>query len=278
MTMDFRSSVEAETSMSESMIADCLQTMWAGREIYYYDETGSTNEDVKLLAKKEASHGTLVVANMQSAGRGRKGRDWQSPAGTTISMSILLRPEFAPDKASSLTLVMAMAIARAIKEVCGCDCQIKWPNDLVLNRKKVCGILTEMSVEKGRIQYVVIGAGVNVNLIDFPEEIKEMATSILKETGKRVAREELIACSMYFLEQYYDIYMRTLDLSALREEYNQLLINLDAQVRVLDPKGAYNGIARGITKDGELIVEKENGDFEEVYAGEVSVRGLYGYV
>lgn len=263
--------------LSYAEIASRLQTKWAGRNLYYYDETGSTNTDVKRLAEEGAPHGTLVVADKQTAGRGRKGRSWQSPAGTTICMSLLLRPEFAPDRASGLTLVMALSVAKALEEVCGEKFGIKWPNDIVLNSKKVCGILTEMSAEMDYIHYVVIGAGINVNLMYFPEEIKETATSILKETGQIVSRSEIVERVLHYFEQYYECYLKTLDLSGLREEYNAILVNRDAQVRVLDPKGEYTGTARGITDTGELIVEKEDKTVTEVYAGEVSVRGLYGY-
>lgn len=264
--------------MSQTEIASRLKTRWAGQKLYYYEKTGSTNTDVKKLAEEGAAHGTLVVADMQTAGRGRKGRNWQSPAGTTISMSILLRPQFTPDHASALTLVMAFAVAKALKEVCDCEFQIKWPNDIVLNKKKICGILTEMSAEMDYIHYVVIGVGINMNLLDFPDEIKETATSVLKETGKAVSRAQVVERSMHYFEYYYEEYLKTLDLSGIREEYNEILVNQDTQVEVLDPKGEYTGMARGITDSGELIVEKEDGSRTRVYAGEVSVRGLYGYV
>lgn len=263
--------------LSKVEIASRLQTKWAGRTLYYYDETGSTNTDVKRLAEEGAPHGTLVVADLQTAGRGRKGRNWESPAGTTISMSLLLRPEFAPDHASGLTLVMALAVAKALAEVCETEFKIKWPNDIVLNNKKVCGILTEMSAELDYIHYVVIGIGINVNLMQFPDDIKDMATSVLKETGQIVSRSEIVERVLYYFEKYYETYLKTLDLSGLSEEYNAILVNRDRMVRVLDPKGQYQGTARGITSDGELIVEKEDGSTVQVYAGEVSVRGLYGY-
>ena len=135
-----------------------------------------------------------------------------------------------------------------------------------------------MSAETGYIQYVVIGTGINVNIREFPDEIKDMATSICLETGEKVMRAPLVAKSMEHFEKYYDKFLQTMDLSLLQDEYNELLVNLDKEVRVLDPQGTYEGIARGIDEKGQLLVERPDGRIEKVYAGEVSVRGMYGYV
>ena len=222
----------------------------------------------------------MVVADNQESGRGRRGRSWQSPAGSNVYFTIVLRPSFEPDKASMLTLVMAISVAEAIKEYCGIIAQIKWPNDIVINKKKICGILTEMEIalETNDIQYVVIGVGINTNQTEFPEEMKEMAGSLLSEGGKKVSRAGIIMKVMECFEKNYEIYVQTKNLSCMLEEYNGMLVNKDRQVRVLDPKGEYTGIAKGINEKGELLVQKEDGQVEAVYAGEVSVRGLYSYV
>ncbi len=225
--------------------------------------------------------GTTVVAEKQTAGRGRRGKYWESPPGSAIYMTIMLKPDFAPDKASMLTLVMALSVAEAITEATGLAAGIKWPNDVVVNKKKVCGILTELNVETDYIQYVVIGVGINVNngsSEEFPEEIRETATSLKIESGVQMSRASLIERVLERFEKNYDIFVTTLDLRLLTEAYSRFLLNLNAEVCVLDPKGSYTGIARGINTTGELLVEKENGGTEAVYAGEVSVRGLYGYV
>ncbi len=265
---------------SESEIASRITTDWAGKKIYHYDKTGSTNIDAKRLAEEGAPHGTTVVAEQQNQGRGRRGREWESPAGTAVYMSIALKPDFAPDKASMLTLVMALSVAEAITELTGLEAVIKWPNDIVVNKKKVCGILTEMSAELDYIHYVVIGVGINANnsLSEFTEELRKTATSLKIESGKSVSRAAMVERVLFYFEKNYDIFVRKLDLSELQEAYQKHLINLNADVKVLDPKGEYNGIARGINTTGELLVEKEDGTIEAVYAGEVSVRGLYGYV
>lgn len=266
---------------SENEILSRLTTEWAGRTLYYFEETGSTNIDAKRYAGEGAPHGTIVIADMQSAGRGRRGRSWNSPAGSAIYMTILLRPEFAPDKASMLTLVMALSVADAITEMTDMSAGIKWPNDIVVNRRKVCGILTEMDVESDDIQYVVIGVGINVNNNspeEFPEEIRESATSLKIESGHEISRAALLERVLAHFEKNYNTFIRTLDLSALMEAYDARLLNLNTEVRVLDPKGEYTGIARGINPSGELLVEREGGEVNPVYAGEVSVRGLYGYI
>lgn len=264
--------------LTKSEIASRLTTKWAGRSLYCFEEVDSTNIVAKKKAEEGEIHGTLIVADQQSAGRGRRGRSWESPKGKDIYMTILLKPEFTPDKASMLTLVMALAVTKGIQEVTSLPCSIKWPNDIVVNGKKVCGILTEMSAELGYIHYVVIGIGINVNLDTIPEPLKETATSLLLEGEKKVLRGYMIERIMYYFEQYYEAFLHTEDLSEMIEEYNAYLINQNQEVRVLDPKGEYTGTARGINSQGELLVEKDNAEVVPVYAGEVSVRGMHGYV
>lgn len=269
--------------LSRSEIASRLHTKWAGRKLYYVDSTGSTNTDAKRYAEEGDPHGTTVVADMQTAGKGRRGRKWQSPSGINTYFTILLKPSFTPDKASMLTLVMALSVAEAIEEITELKADIKWPNDIVVNKRKVVGMLTEMSTtpEMDEIQYVVVGVGVNVNnssVEEFPEEIRQTATSLKIESGQQINRAILLEHILTRFEHNYEKFERTLDLSELIVGYQKHLVNVDAQVRVLDPAGEYTGISRGINKTGELIVEKEDGGVVNVYAGEVSVRGLYGYV
>lgn len=264
--------------MSASEIAGRLHTKWAGRQLYCMEETGSTNTDVKRLLEEGAPHGVLVVADKQNSGKGRRGRSWSSPKGTSIYMSIGLKPSYNPDKASMVTLVMALAVAEGIRKTTGLEALIKWPNDVVVNKKKVCGILTEMDAEMDYIHSVVIGTGINVNELEFPEEIKETATSLFLEKGEKITRAQLTAVVMECFEQEYEKFLAKEDLSGLLEEYNELLINRGKKVKVLDPKGEWEGCARGINEKGELLVEDEKGKLVKVYAGEVSVRGLYGYV
>ena len=196
--------VDCPDRISADEIRSHLETRWAAQYLKCYDEVDSTNTRVKILGEKGAPHGTLVVADRQNAGKGRRGRSWSSPAGSSIYMSILLKPEFAPSQASMLTLLMAYSAAKALREKTQEDVVIKWPNDLVLNKKKICGILTEMSAEIDYINYVVIGPGINVNTEEFPEEIANTATSLYLETGMRFRRAELIAAIMETFETYYE--------------------------------------------------------------------------
>lgn len=261
---------------NETTIADQIHTKWAGKIVHFARETDSTNLWIKRLAKEGASEGTLALAEFQSAGRGRLGRSWEVPEGTSVMMSILLRPKFEPQYAPTLTLVMGMAVAKAVKNL-GFDVSIKWPNDVVVSHKKICGILTEMGVRDGKIDYAVIGVGINVNIREFPEEMADKATSLYLESGKEFDRSQIPGLVMEAFEEYYEKFAATCDLSGLKEEYESILANYNQPVRVL-AKEPYEGVARGITDGGELLVEKTDGTIVAVSAGEVSVRGLYSYV
>ena len=261
---------------NETTIADQIHTKWAGKTVHFARETDSTNLWIKRLAKEGAPEGTLALAEFQSAGRGRLGRSWEVPEGTSVMMSILLRPKFEPQYAPMLTLVMGMAVAKAVKKF-GFDVSIKWPNDVVVSHKKICGILTEMGVRDGKIDYAVIGVGINVNIREFPEEMADKATSLYLESGREFDRSQIPGLVMEAFEEYYEKFAATCDLSGLKEEYESILANYDQPVRVL-AKEPYEGVARGITDGGELLVEKTDGTIVAVSAGEVSVRGLYSYV
>ena len=261
---------------NETTIADQIHTKWAGKTVHFARETDSTNLWIKRLAKEGASEGTLALAEFQSAGRGRLGRSWEVPEGTSVMMSILLRPKFEPQDAPTLTLVMGMAVAKAVKNL-GFDVSIKWPNDVVVSHKKICGILTEMGVRDGKIDYAVIGVGINVNIKEFPEEMADKATSLYLESGREFDRSQIPGLVMEAFEKYYEKFAATCDLSGLKEEYESILANYNQARRVL-AKEPYEGVARGITDGGELLVEKTDGTIVAVSAGEVSVRGLYSYV
>ena len=261
---------------NETTIADQIHTKWAGKTVHFAREIDSTNLWIKRLAKEGAPEGTLALAEFQSAGRGRLGRSWEVPEGTSVMMSILLRPKFEPQYAPTLTLVMGMAVAKAVKSL-GFDVSIKWPNDVVVSHKKICGILTEMGVRDGKIDYAVIGVGINVNIREFPEEMVDKATSLYLESGKEFDRSQIPGLVMEAFEKYYEKFAATCDLSGLKEEYESILANYNQPVRVL-AKEPYEGVARGITDGGELLVEKTDGTIVAVSAGEVSVRGLYSYV
>ena len=269
--------IAAPDVMTEAELESLKNTQWAGCEIYCFDSIDSTNTKAKELAEAGHPSGTLVVADQQTLGRGRRGRSWESPAGTGIFMTLMLKPDINPNNASMLTLVAAMATARAITEVTGEAAQIKWPNDIVMNGKKVVGILTEMSAQFDYINHIVVGIGINVHNEEFPEEIAKTASSLLLECGHRIHRASLIEAFLEEFERLYAVYLETEDMSGLQKEYDSLLVNRGRQVRVLDPKEPFEGKAMGITKKGELIVDTWESR-KLVSSGEVSVRGIYGYV
>ena len=264
--------------MTEAEIKSLMHTDWVAKEVLYFDTIDSTNTKAQELAEKGYPSGTLVVADKQESGKGRRGRSWVSPSGTGIFMTLMIKPDINPNNASMLTLVAALAVAKAITSVTGEEALIKWPNDIVVNGKKVCGILTEMNAQFDYINHIVVGIGINVHNESFPEEISQMASSLMIEAGgKRFHRAQIIAETMSYFEQYYDTFLETQDLSALVREYDELLVNRNKSVRVLDPKEPFDGKAMGITPKGELIVDTWESR-KLVSSGEVSVRGIYGYV
>ena len=265
-------------TIAEEEVASRLQTERMGRQIRYFSRIDSTNQYAKRIAEEGAPDGTLIIADEQTAGKGRSGRTWVTPPAEAIAFTLLLRPKLSPDRISMVTLVMGLAVTNAVNSLYGVSAGIKWPNDVVIKGRKLCGILTEMSAEVRQVNYIVIGVGINANLTSFPEEIREIATSLKLELGRDINRAELIARVMTEFERLYAEFEAQGDLGAVMQEYNELCLNAGSKVRVLDPNGEYTGTSRGINSMGELLVETEDGQMQEVYAGEVSVRGIYGYV
>ena len=263
--------------LNQNELLSRRKTKWIGKDTLCYETIDSTNAQAKRLAEASYGDGTLIVADHQEAGRGRRGRSWETPAGTNIAMSLLLKPEINPNNASMITLVAALAVSKAITQITGEPAPIKWPNDIVMNGKKVCGILTEMSAQFDYVNHIVVGIGINVNIESFPEEIAETATSIRIETGKQISRAELIEAVWEQFETVYEVYLQTQDLRNLVKEYDARLINMHRNVKVLDPKEPFEGRAMGITPRGELMVDTWESR-KLVSSGEVSVRGIYGYV
>ena len=270
--------VSSPDIVTQQEIKSRLETKTAGAFVICLEQVDSTNQYAKKIAEEGAPEGTLVIADEQTAGKGRSGRVWKSPPGSSVYMTLLLRPNMELERISMVTLVMGMAVAEAVRELTSLPAGIKWPNDVVVGGKKICGILTEMSAELARINYIVIGTGINVNMKQFPEELTDTATSLFLETGREYPRAELIACVMKHFEAFYEKFQKSGDMSLLRDRYNELLVSREKGVKVLDPKGNWCGTASGIDSSGRLLVRDEKGDLREVYAGEVSVRGIYGYV
>lgn len=264
--------------LKEGEIALYLRTKWLGKELICMDSLDSTNLEVRRLAENGACHGTTVITEEQTMGRGRRGRGWLGEEGSGIWMSFLLRPSIGAENSSMLTLVTALAVEEAIREITGIRSGIKWPNDIIIHGRKVCGILTEMSLQMDEINYIVVGLGINVNIEQFPKELEEKATSLQMEGGARVRRAPLAAKVLECFEKYYDIFLKTEDLSALMELYNNLLVHRDQDIRLIHGDSEELCRSRGINEEGELIVEDQQGNLSKVVSGEVSVRGILGYV
>ena len=218
------------------------------------------------------------ISRQQTAGKGRRGHSWNSDKGTTISMSYLLKPDIDISCVSRITLVSAVALARAFGKVEGVKPQIKWPNDVLSDGKKLVGILTEMSSEGTDISYVVVGIGINVYNQSFPEDIADKATSILLENGRGCDRSWLIAQVSNEFEKLYDEFVKNKDLGFLVDEYNSYLVNKDKQVYVIEGDQKTEYTALGLSPDGGLLVRDADGAVRDIISGEVSVRGIYGYV
>ncbi|MBO7711683.1 MAG: biotin--[acetyl-CoA-carboxylase] ligase [Lachnospiraceae bacterium] len=265
-------------SVAAVEVSSLMETEVIGRDVRYMETIDSTNLYARRLGEDGAAEGVLVVADEQTAGKGRSGRHWTTPPGSAIAMSVLLRPRIAPERISMVTLVMGLAVAKAVRELYGLDALIKWPNDVVVNGKKICGILTEMSAELMAVNYIVIGVGINSNMKEFPEEIRTTATSVALELGQDISRSQLIAEVMKHFETLYRCFLETSDLSRIMSDYNAILVNTGRRVRVLEPGNEYSAQALGTDRLGRLLVRTDEGTVREVYAGEVSVRGIYGYV
>ncbi len=271
-------------------------THYMGRQHVWLEKTDSTNEVIKRLLKEDATieslggdlhgllegipeDGFLVVADHQTTGKGRSGRIWNDEKGSSIAMSVMLKPRVGAESVSMVTLVSAIAVARSIKEVCDLDAMIKWPNDIIIDGRKVCGILTEY-ITDGKAPCLIIGIGINVNQAVMPEDIADRAISLYMASGDGTVydREDLIEDIMQNLEYYYGVFTENKDMSGLLDIYSDMLINTDRRVRVEDPQQAFEGMAKGIDIQGRLLVETDDGVMHAVSAGEVSVRGIYGYV
>ena len=260
----------APDEITPDAVKALLRTRFMARNIEYKKSTGSTNEDAK---RSEGSpDGTLFIADIQTAGKGRRGRAWNSPPGSGIWMSLLLKPDIAPERVSQLTLIAGIAVCRAI----GGRARIKWPNDIVIGTKKVSGILTELSAEPDMVNYAVCGIGINVNTAEFPAELKDRATSLYLETGSRVSRAELIARVMNELEPLYERFLSD-GFAPQRGEYRDGCVTIGREVKVTGRGTELSGTAADVDEDGKLIIDT-GGRTAAVTSGEVSVRGIYGYV
>ncbi|MDN5302635.1 MAG: BirA family transcriptional regulator [Thermoanaerobacteraceae bacterium] len=242
-----------------------------GEKIYYFSSVDSTNSQAKKFAQEGAPHGTIVIADEQTGGKGRLGRAWESPKGTGIWVSVILKPDIMPSEAPKLTMLTAVAVTEAITEKTGISASIKWPNDVLIDGKKVCGILTEMSAETDVVNYVVIGTGINVNNDIFPDEIKDKAISLKIAAGNAVDRIQILAGFLERLEYHYKTAMAR-GFEPVLNDWRKLCCNLGKPVEIITRDGSFTGIAEDIDEQGALIVKKTDGKFERVLSGDVSLK------
>lgn len=262
--------IAVQDSLTQSMMEKWLGT---GREIRMFEEIDSTNREAKDWAAQGAPSGALVVAEFQTAGRGRKGRSWLGDAGEAVAMSYILRPGDVPGGVQTVTLVAAVAVALAVEELCGEACRIKWPNDVWMKGKKLCGILTELVSGLQGGLYVVVGIGVNVHQTTFPEEISEIATSIYRSTGKRICRGELIASICHYLDQFLEEWAQR-GFAAVAALYRPRMALLGEWVTLTNADQVQKMKLTGVGNNGSLEGLDENGEPICVISGEVTVRRM----
>ena len=281
--------------IDQNLIRRSLTTHSLGKRIFFYEQVDSTNTQAKRLIKEvpagNSLHGAVILAEEQLSGRGRLGRDWSSPKNGGIWMSFILNPDLSLSTCTMLTLVAALAVNEGIRCISGLNSLIKWPNDIVINGKKVCGILTESMTGKvlppdadrskepdaTKIS-IILGIGVNANRREFAGELYTKATSLSLESERDINRSRLIAEICNRLESYYDEFVLQGDLSTLKAEYEKYLVNKGKEVLISKEGEEYQGIALGINQQGALLVKTKQRGIVEVVSGEVSVRGVLGYV
>jgi BirA family biotin operon repressor/biotin-[acetyl-CoA-carboxylase] ligase len=249
-----------------------LTTRVFGRNLVLLPRTGSTNDVAKELADRSAPAGTVVLADEQTAGRGRLGRHWSAPAGTCLLCSILFRPDLVPTEAQSLTMLCAAAAADAVERVAGLPVSLKWPNDLIVksqNWRKLAGILTETGVIGERVSFVVVGIGINVNVT--PRELPTLApdaTSILAETGREVDRARLLAALLAGVE---DRYTQLEAGESPHAEWTARLATLGQRVEAITSEGTIAGVAESVDGHGALLLRTPDGELHRLIAGDVTL-------
>jgi len=241
------------------------------RDIAYFGELDSTNRKAKEMAAEGAPEGTLVVAEEQSRGRGRIGRSWYSPAREGIYMSLILRPKLPPNEAPKITLVTGVSVAEALLAVTPLQPAIKWPNDILVNGRKICGILTETSTEMDAIDFVVVGVGMNVNTPEFPDELNEIGTSIYLETGKAFDRVTLLQEFLHQFEQLYFTFLKS-GFESIGKRWGELSILMGKDVTVQMIDRSCSGRVLKLDRDGALIIRSENGELEKIYSGDIHIH------
>lgn len=251
-----------------------LNTRSFGRNLRLFGVVGSTQDELRALAEQGAPEGTVVIAEQQTNGRGRMGRAWVSPAGKGVWMSLLLRPSVPLPLTPQLTLLAAVALSRAITRLVPLTIGIKWPNDLLVDGRKISGILLESAAEDERLRYVVVGLGISANLDaeDYPEELLQKAISLKMAAGQPVSRSELIAEVLEQFEQLYALYLEQ-GFAPIRALWEAHAVTLNRTVTLTTPQGAIEGVPRELDDMGGLRVELPDGSIRTIYSAEVGSAG-----
>ncbi|HET7656681.1 MAG TPA: biotin--[acetyl-CoA-carboxylase] ligase [Bacillales bacterium] len=256
--------------LTEDEIASGLETETLGKSVHFHESVKSTQEVAHKLAREGAPEGTLVVADEQVGGRGRLGRQWHSPKGSGIWMSLLLRPNIPPQQAPQLTLLTAVGVVKGIRAATDVECDIKWPNDILVNGKKLVGILTELQADPDRVHSVIVGIGINANVkeTDFPDEIRSIATSLQIEAGKEINRAELLQHILLQIEKLYIDYLRE-GFRFVKLLWEAHAVSLGRTIEARTLRGVLNGRAIGLNDSGFLILEDETGKRHEISSADI---------
>jgi BirA family biotin operon repressor/biotin-[acetyl-CoA-carboxylase] ligase len=258
--------------LNVNQLQDGLCTRRFGRSILFSREADSTNKWANELATYGADEGTVVIAETQTKGRGRLDREWISPTGG-LWFSLILRPNLSPTEAVKLTLVAGLAVAKVLLEMFDLRAETKWPNDVLVNGRKICGVLAEMNTTGETVNFVVVGVGVNVNFdveTVFPEQLKKVATSLEKEVGRKVKLEKLFRALLERLESLYELFIKE-GFNPILEEWKNYAGFLGCQVEVLSSTGKMSGLALDVDDEGGLVLRLEDGTVKRVFVGDVSV-------
>jgi BirA family biotin operon repressor/biotin-[acetyl-CoA-carboxylase] ligase len=263
--------IEVPDTLGEREIQPLLTTNELGRQIHSFAELASTNDEAHRLADMAgALHGEVIIADVQTAGRGRRGRTWVGPKGKSLTMSIVLRPSLPPTRAPEITIVAAVAVAEAARELGASHARIKWPNDIECRGHKLAGLLTELRADIDRIRHAVLGLGFNTSMQmqDFPEELRPIATSLLVETGEKTARPVVCARLLEHLEEWFSLH-ETEGFGPVRERWRELSSTLGRRVKVTGEGAPLEGDATDLAEDGALVVRAVGGELVRVVAGDV---------
>jgi BirA family biotin operon repressor/biotin-[acetyl-CoA-carboxylase] ligase len=257
----------SETFSKDSILID-LHTKFIGQKLYFYDEVDSTQFVAHQKISEGAKSGTVIVSELQTGGKGRLARVWDSQSGKGIWMSLILKPQIEIAKVPQFTFIASLAVVSAIEEVTHLEPQIKWPNDIYIGKQKVCGVLTEMRSEAGLVEAIIIGIGINVNQTEFPEEIKEKATSLAILAGHSFPRAKLLQEILRQLEKYYQVFMDD-GFGPIKLLWEAKAIPFREKIIVSTMQGSIEGAAEGISDEGVLLVRDDSGVRHQIYSADI---------